>query len=478
MRLSACLLLAAAVSMAAPARRVLLIGNSAYEHLPHLRSPKANVQALAATLSKMQSQPQTAYDLSQVDLVTTIRNFMSTVQPGDFVMIYFSGYGFQDSASGLNYLLPVGFDPKDHAALSQKALALRGLESRLEERKAGTKMLLLDASRQAPGLPTGLASVVPHASEVVSFAAPTNQVLADPADGGVNSFTASLLAALETPGSTPASVASQLPSMMQTPLEALVFTPSRPESGVRSLPPSLTNPQPGSTAQPTAPRKPGDPALNPKDKLIYVWVPAGTFTMGCSAGDAECAANEKPSHQVKITKGFWMGRTEVTQEAYQALTGKDPSDSKGAKLPVSNVTWDDARNYCQAAAMRLPTEAEWEYAARAGSLAPRYGDLDQIAWHRGNTGGKIHDVAERQPNAWGLYDMLGNVWEWVADWYSDRYEGGDATDPQGPSKGTVHTVRGGSFNVVPRYARASYRDRFEPALLSSIGFRCVGNAAN
>ena len=243
MRVAAWLLLAALAAAAAPARRVLLIGNSAYQHLPTLRSPKANVQALGASLSKMQSQPQAVYDVSQVELIATVRKFMETVQPGDFVLIYFSGYGYQDAASGLNYLLPVGFDPKDRTAISQKALAVRSFESRLEERKAGTRMLLLDACRQAPGLPVGLATFAPHSGQVVSFSAPANQTAVDPASGGVNSFTAALIQALETPGSTPASVAALLPSVIETPLDALVFTPARPaDSGVRGQP-TGANPQ-------------------------------------------------------------------------------------------------------------------------------------------------------------------------------------------------------------------------------------------
>jgi formylglycine-generating enzyme required for sulfatase activity len=268
----------------------------------------------------------------------------------------------------------------------------------------------------------------------------------------------------------------QLPFVIQTAVEDLVFTPARPADGGRpvSQAPAIQTPPFLPTSTPAADRKPGDQAINPKDKLIYVWVPPGTFQMGCSTGDNECEGNERPAHQVTISKGFWMGQTEVTEDAYQKLTGKDPSTIKGAKLPVDGVTWEDARNYCQAAGMRLPTEAEWELAARAGGGAGRYGDLDRIAWYRGNSGGQKREVGLKQANAWGLYDTLGNLWEWVADWYTDRYSPVNATDPQGPASGKAHTVRGGSCNVIPLYARVSYRDRSEPTL-NSIGFRCVGN---
>jgi formylglycine-generating enzyme required for sulfatase activity len=198
--------------------------------------------------------------------------------------------------------------------------------------------------------------------------------------------------------------------------------------------------------------------------------------MGCSSGDTECDEEEKPAHQVTISKGFWMGQTEVTQAAYQRVTGANPSHFKGSKLPVENITWDDARGYCVAVGMRLPTEAEWEYAARAGSGGSRYGDIDGIAQYTSNSGGKTHQVGGKQANSWGLYDMLGNVWEWVGDWFADPYPAGSATDPQGPATGTFRALRGGACLNSPRFARVSVRNGNEPASLSySVGVRCAGN---
>ena len=221
---------------------------------------------------------------------------------------------------------------------------------------------------------------------------------------------------------------------------------------------------------------PGARKVNPKDGLTYVWIPPGTFQMGCSPADSECAEDEKPRHQVTISNGFWMGQTEATQEAYERLLGTNPSRFKGAKLPVENIGWYDARGYCQAAGMRLPTEAEWEYAARAGSNGSRYGDLNVIAWHSGNSGKQTHEVGQKQPNSWGLYDMLGNVWEWVAGWYT-AYTPGNATDPQGSTGGKVRsTLRGGGWHVYPRFARASVRTSSDlPGHDGSFGVRCAGN---
>ena len=215
--------------------------------------------------------------------------------------------------------------------------------------------------------------------------------------------------------------------------------------------------------------------MNEKDGLKYVWIPPGTFQMGCSVGDADCIDGEKPAHEVTIMKGFWMGQTPVTQEAYQRVIGSNPSHFKGAQLPVETVNWNDAQSYCLAAGMRLPTEAEWEYAARGGSTGSRYGDLDRIAWYNGNSEKTTHAVGQKHANAFGLYDMLGNVWQWVADWHAE-YPAGTQRDPTGPASGQYRVLRGGSWDVIPWSARASFRNSLGPVLrLDVIGLRCAGN---
>lgn len=219
----------------------------------------------------------------------------------------------------------------------------------------------------------------------------------------------------------------------------------------------------------------GQTAVNPADDLTYVWIPSGTFTMGCSPSDTECGSDEKPARQVAIGKGFWIGQTPVTQEAYQRVTGKSPGYFKGAKFPAESMSWDEAQTYCQATGTRLPTEAEWEYAARAGTMASRYGDVDRIAWYGVNSGDKTHEVMQKQPNAWNLYDMLGNVWEWTADWYAARPDG-SSNDPQGPASGKIRVLRGGSWGNGPAFVRVSVRSGNEPENRSNVvGFRCAGN---
>jgi hypothetical protein len=198
--------------------------------------------------------------------------------------------------------------------------------------------------------------------------------------------------------------------------------------------------------------------VNPKDNLTYVWIPPGTFQMGCSPGDAECNPDEKPAREFTIVSGFWMGQTDVTQEAYQRVAGKNPSHFRGPKLPVEQVDWNEAKAYCAAVGGRLPTEAEWEYAARGGTAGARYGELGEIAWYNKNSGSATHPVGQQKPNPYGLYDMLGNVDQWTSDAY-DRL---------------TKALRGGSCFNLPQVVRVSRRDKSDPsARFDVVGFRCV-----
>ena len=241
-----------------------------------------------------------------------------------------------------------------------------------------------------------------------------------------------------------------------------------------ALKPAAPSPMPAAPVIPPPTIAAGAKKVNPKDGLTYVWIPPGTFMMGCSPGDTECDDEEKPAHRVTITKGFWLGRTPVTQQAYQRVTGRNPSYFKGANLPVETVNWDEAEAYCGAIGGRLPTEAEWEYAARAGSTSARYGNLDGIAWYEGNSGSETHEVGQKLANAFGLYDMLGNVWQWVADWYGP-YQSGAQSDPSAVGSGQSRALRGGSWYGSPRAVRVSVRDSGElGGHANDFGLRCAG----
>jgi formylglycine-generating enzyme required for sulfatase activity len=197
-------------------------------------------------------------------------------------------------------------------------------------------------------------------------------------------------------------------------------------------------------------------------------IPAGTFAMGSTAQEA--LAEERPVHDVRISQGFWLGKTEVTQGVWQAVMGSNPAQFKGGdNYPLESVSWEDCRQFIAKLnqmtgknSFRLPTEAEWEYACRAGTTAERYSDLDAVAWYSGNSGNSNHPVAQKLPNAWGLYDMLGNIYEWCSDWYAaDYYAQSPSADPQGPTAGTMKVSRGGCSFFDAAHTRAAHRQSAE-----------------
>jgi formylglycine-generating enzyme len=466
-------------------RRALLIANSSYRRLPGLKSPKANADALNEALLQANFKPQVGYDLALAAMGSAIEEFAKTIQPGDFVLIYFSGYGLQND---INFLLPIDFDPKDESPTPQKAVALRSLTRQLDQRNAGTRMLIFDASRPCPELLSeGLAFVLPAANTLVSFAAAPNQLaLPDPPDGGVNVFTAALINAIQEPASKPVNIMGraqaevahatggrQSPFYIPGVVDDFYFT--QPLVVVIKPPPPPDGPKPGESRE------------NPKERLIYAWVPPPNFKMGCVPADRQCEKDEKPQHQVNIVAGFWMTRTEATAGAYDRFVndthhrkpGKTQTRTdQGTELPVTEVSWADADGYCKWAGGRLPTEAEWEYAARGGKPDLIYPWGNEITGKMAN-----YSKTERKkpffetepvgridnPNGFNLFDMAGNVREWTADFYDPA-----AYSSAGPASGKERVVRGGSFNTSEKDLRVSARDKLDPAKFDNqTGFRCV-----
>lgn len=197
-------------------------------------------------------------------------------------------------------------------------------------------------------------------------------------------------------------------------------------------------------------------------KLELVWIKPGTFTMGSPVDEKGRNKAEGPQMTVTLTKGFWLGKTHVTQAQYEAIAGSNPSHFKdvGPDAPVERVSWLDAMAWCKKLTEReraagrlpagyaytLPTEAQWEFACRAGTTEAHAGDPAAMAWHKDNSEDTTHRVALKQPNPWGLYDMYGNVLQWCFDWYGN-YPGGAVTDPTGPASGHFRMARGGSWRV-------------------------------
>ena len=231
----------------------------------------------------------------------------------------------------------------------------------------------------------------------------------------------------------------------------------------------------------------GEVRLSRRDGLSYVWIGPGQFKMGCSDGDTDCEGDEQ-AHLVTLTRGYWIARTEVTVAAFKRFAAATNNPLPAAHVsngnwlneaaPISNVSWDQAVTYCRWAEARLPTEAEWEMAARSGSAQARYGALDEVAWHKDNSGGSPRVIALKRPNAFGMVDVLGNVWEWTADRYArDYYSAVVArTDPQGPGTGNFRVLRGGSWLRTASEVRVSDRYPVRPENPDhGIGLRCASD---
>ena len=231
---------------------------------------------------------------------------------------------------------------------------------------------------------------------------------------------------------------------------------------------------------PDAVRKCGDTrtvTLPGGETMELVWCAPGKFEMGSPVDETGRFENE-PRHFVTITKGFWLGKYEVTQRQWESVMRSNHSRFKHPDNPVENVSWHDCMMFVKrinpalGGAARLPTEAEWEYACRAGSDTPVSGGgaLADVAWYDLNSDNQAHEVGKNKPNAWGFYDMHGNVLEWCYDWFS--MPSSDAVDPKGPPSGSFKVLRGGCWFFYERDCRCAYRLKREPNLRNCIfGFR-------
>ena len=228
--------------------------------------------------------------------------------------------------------------------------------------------------------------------------------------------------------------------------------------------------------------------------MKMIWIEPGTFTMGSPEDEAGREENEGPQHEATISQGFWLGKYEITQKQWEAVMNTRPWDGqvftkKEAEYPAVYISWHDAQEFIArlnaaqgSEVYRLPTEAEWEYACRAGTQTPySYNrglqELGEYAWYGKNTyevnEKYAHKVGQKRPNPWGLYDMHGNVWEWVQDYYAP-YAAQPQTDPSGPESGSQRVFRGGSFYYLRRFTRSAYRGYNSPRhRLFNLGIRLL-----
>jgi formylglycine-generating enzyme required for sulfatase activity len=483
-----CTLSCALFAQPAAKKRALVIGNGAYRILPKVPPSHANAEAVRTQLTALGFETDLKLDLDQKGMAGAIRAFAATLQPGDIVFFYYSGYGMEEQ--GENFLLPVSYDPADTTALGGKAISLSILLDGFADRNAGQRIIVLDAAWECPRIPSaGLANMPPMDHTLISFPAAPSSALKLPAKEAASRFTAALVDTLKTPGlklmdvfnTVDNAVSDQRPYSVQSAIDNFFFIPPKPpEAKVIERPVTA-----------------GENRANPVDQLIYVWIPPGNFQMGCVPGDKKCKPDEQPRHQVTISKGFWISNSEVTRSAYDLFLKANPEHKPPGKtqtshggyardVPISRVTWQDAQDYCKWAGGRLPTEAEWEYAARGGKADETYpwGDTSDSkqANFIGAKGGVKKGYDETTPvksypaNGWHLFDMAGNVREWVEDIYrADAYQ--SSTTSGGTSGGTSgsreHVVRGGGWYSSMEDLRSSARDYARKEEDNTTGFRCA-----
>src|SRR5712691_3391855 len=506
-----------AVTAAAPGRTALVIGNAAYsEDIGSLKNPGNDATDMAATLRQLGFVVTLVKDATHQRMAEAVEDFSRQLRPGSVGVFYYAGHGAQ--VGGRNYLIPLGARLTTEAVVPYQAVAAEEVLARMDAagQNKSLNIIILDACRNAPFMRgwrsplRGLAPMQATGGSLVAYATSPGAVAQD-GTGRNGTYTRHLLRFMTEPN-LPVELmfkqvrsaveqetnGQQIPWELSSLRENFTFNPvaggttSTPVVSMPAVatPPASPPPSPSGGTQVAVGVYPQSPAapktLHNSIGMEFVLIPAGTFQMG--SNDSDTHNDEKPVHTVRITQPFYLGKYEVTQGQWQAVMGNNPSFFKGdPNRPVEEVSWNDVQEFIRrlhsregGATYRLPTEAEWEYAARAGTTTRwSFGDeasrLGRYAWHEGNAGGQTHPVGQLQPNPWGLYDMHGNVWEWVQDWYGS-YTSGTAVDPAGPSWGWDRVRRGGSWNWfnVLGLCSSGRRDSTPPGVRDSdLGFRLL-----
>ncbi len=499
-------------------RLALVIGNGAYKKAKPLANPGNDAADMAKALSEVGFEVLSGTDLDKRRMEILIRDFGNKLAAsGGVGLFYYAGHGVQ--VGGENYLVPTDADIPEEDEVAYSAVPVSLVLSKMASAKNDLNIVILDACRDNPfarswrryrsgGSNDGLAKISPPTGTLVLYATEPGKVASDgTARNGL--FTEALLKQIRRPGleydqmvkTVSADVwqrsdRQQLPWKEGNTLRDFYFAPAG-TSAVRDPAPA----SPTTTGAVT----PGTVRKN-SIGMELVWIPPGEFMMGSENGHAD----EKPVRRITIGKGFWMGKYEVTQGQWQALMGDNPSHFKdcGTNCPVENVSWNDAKVFISQLNLRndgfvysLPSEAQWEYAARAGTTGDYHGKLDDIAWYANNSGrlyydaesiwkndqsnysrtlngngNRTHPVGGKRPNAFGLYDMLGNVAEWCEDWYHDSVLALPTDESANLTRGEqkFRVLRGGMFDGLASGTRSAFRFRVTPDFyVRSYGFRVV-----
>jgi formylglycine-generating enzyme required for sulfatase activity len=510
------------------AKYALVIGNGAYTSITRLNNPVNDANDMKAALEGLGFTVDLVLNGAQEQMESAVMRLRSRLSAlrDSYGFFFYAGHAVQ--SGGENYLIPVDANIQSENFLRQKAVSVQAVLGELNDAGNALNIVVLDACRDNPyswarSGSRGLQVVSNQpADSIIVYATSAGNTADDNPSGRNGLFTSHLLANLKTPGLSvrdlfdktgadvrQASGGKQIPAVYSQFFDVAYL-------GTR---PSTVVPGPAPRPAPVQPITP-PPERPIPDNMRHIQ--GGTFTMGSPVEKAYYSDiyydNEFPQHRVTVN-GFYMGKYEVTQAEYQAVMGTNPSGNKGSNLPVENVSWYDAIEYCNRRSeregltpaytidktrrdpnnrnnedtlkwtvtwnrasngYRLPTEAEWEYACRAGTTTPAYSEagLDDLAWWMSNTievDCRTQPVGTRMPNAWGLYDMYGNVFEWCWDWYGD-YGSEAQTNPVGASSGTGRVRRSSSTWTLEKVGWSACRADYTPSgVFDGLGFRIVCN---
>ncbi len=480
-------------------RVALVIGNSDYKSTP-LSNPVNDATDMAAVLSKLGFEIIVKTNANRMEMLNGLDLFNQKLKRSGTGLFFYAGHGMQ--IGGSNYLIPVGAHIMRERDVEYEAVNAARVLAAMEDSGSSVNIVILDACRDNPFKSSfrsgsrGLSVMQASRGSFISYATSPGSVAAD-GEGRNGIYTKNILRHITNPELAVEEVfrnvrkdvyestgGAQLPWDSSSLMGKFYLA----SSGVAIDAPSAGEDKRVSvrlTEEASAGFSSGNTYTNSLG-MTFVYIEPGSFMMGSPSSESGRDKDET-LHRVTLTRGYWMQTTEVTQAQWKAVMGSNPSNFKGDSLPVEKVSWDDIQDFIRKLNQRmdkitysLPTEAQWEYAARAGSSSRFcFGDSDSqlgsYAWYDGNSGSKTHPVGQKSPNAWGLYDMHGNVWEWSQDWYGD-YPSGSVSDPTGPSSGTLRVLRGGSWFNFARICRSAGRMRLTPDYrYLIIGFRLVAS---
>ena len=490
----------------------LVIGNNNYASLPKLKTAEADAREVASILKDFYGfETRLLLNATRQQIVTALFSYRQTLGPEANLLVYYAGHGINDTQAEKSYWLPVDATRGDDAnwiSADDITTRLRAIPAR--------HVLVISDSCYSGTLTRGLGEALPPPDEREQFlrrmmagrsrtlmASGGDEPVADSGSGGHSVFAAALLRGLREMDKGKFTAAELFRFHVQEPVAGraqqtpeynplrnsgheagdFVFVKSKTAGRGAALA-AVATPAPSAAPDAAGPAAARSVAVAPVARnrvgMELVYVPPGDFLMGAEKG----WPIEKPVRRVTIREGFYMGRHEVTRAQWHQVMGG--SFVGCDDCPVEQVTWDEAQSFIQKLnelkdgfRYRLPSEAEWEYACRAGSTLDTAGYLDELAWYEANSGKRPHPVGQKQPNAFGLYDMHGNVWEWVEDYWHASYDGAPSDGSAWLAGGdqTKRVMRGGSWYNAAQQIRSAQRGGQPPARRhNTIGFRVAADA--